>query len=122
MADILVVVTKALASATTMTPKIMMAMSSSRSVSPRSSPSRVAAMRFCIASYLDLREDAVHRRDEGDGDESDHPAHCDDDGRFEECGQFSNLVIEFGLEIFGRHFELVVQRSGLLAHPKHLYG
>ena len=61
--------------------------------------------RFLVApDSLDvhLAVDAVHGRDEGDGDESDDHADEEDDGRLEQAGELLELVVELPVEVDGR--------------------
>src|SRR4051812_25936346 len=97
--------------ATPAMPRMVMATNSSIRVSPQSLRCGVG---WAPMSHLDLAEDAVHRRDEGDGDETDDHTHHDDDERLEERRQLGDLVVELGLVVLGRDGELRVQRPGVL--------
>src|SRR4051812_21399323 len=98
--------------ATPAIPRIASATSTSTRDSPRSLPHRARRPR---TSDVHLLEDAVHRRHQRDGDESDDPTHDDDDQRLEDRGQLLDLVVELDLVVLRRHAKLVVEGSGLLA-------
>src|SRR5262245_36828479 len=96
--------------ATPAIPRIATATRSSISVSPRSSRRRA---RWIDMSHVDLTEDAVHRRDQRDGDEADDHPHDDDDERLEDRSELGDLVVQLGLVVLRRHRELGVERAGL---------
>src|SRR5689334_1055420 len=103
MSDVRAATARAPTTAATVTPMITTATRSSRRLSPRSSPHRPRT------SDLHLVEDAVHGRDQCDGDEPDDQAHHDDDGGFEQRGQLVDAVAELALVVAGRRLQLRVQ-------------
>src|SRR5687767_8893604 len=110
----MVVVTAAMTAVRPMAMTTIVMRSSTR-LSPRSSCSR-------RISDLHLVEDAVHGRNEGDGDETDRATGDEDDGRLEEARKALELVVELAIEVRrgGRH--LLVERAGVLTDAEHLAG
>src|SRR5262245_43132125 len=102
--------------ATPAIPRITSATRTSTRLSPRSS---VQAERPPQTSHLDLVIDAVHRRDQRDGDEADYQPHEDDDERLEKRGELGDLVVQLCLVVLRGEGELGVERAGLLPDAQH---
>src|SRR4051812_17702673 len=94
-------------------PITMIVISSSTSVSPRSSRTE------CI-SDLHLAEDAVHRGYECDRDEADDATGDDDDEWLEEAREALELVVELAVEVDRRRLHLLVEASRVLTDAEHL--
>src|SRR5580698_859508 len=84
------------------------------------SPSAVVRTSFAELADFDLVVDAVHGGNEGNGHEADDDTHEDDDGRLEERGCALQFRLQFSAVIGGSDFQLLVERSRLLADAEHL--